>query len=88
MSEPIKAGDLVVVVRWPCCSGEVGWIFSVKELRTSSDGWCLRCGSKTGHTGAQLKASDGLGLVPVAWLKRIPPLSELEGERQDEALVA
>lgn len=46
MTEPIKKGDLVMVVKpTPCCgnAGSLGRVFRVGSLRAFT-GWCLRCG--------------------------------------------
>ena len=76
---PIQVGDLVVVVN-TCCppataNGDifrVGALFDTKTM-------CQICGHRNHGLHAGLRqTSSG---VPVPWLKRIPPLEELEGER-------
>lgn len=84
----IKTGDLVMVVRGRhCCNTEAsakwfGYIFRVAGLEDVSDRRCKDCGDQRPMITA-LRASD-----PIGWdvnrLKRIPPLSELEGERTQE----
>ena len=97
MSEPIKVGDLVAVVkpgRARCCDGGLGAIFTVtsigKPLRSNGGtGWscsfCGRSGNFTApDTDAVAEGLEGVTGIPVRRLKRIPPLSELEGERTQE----
>ncbi len=78
----IKVGDLVVVVRWPhehCNS--LGHILSIAALAPSSQ--CRVCGYISTETSA---VTEDHWAVPLSWLKRIPPLEELEGQRTEEKL--
>lgn len=91
MSEPIKVGDLVVMVR-ACCSqraedrsGFFGKPFTVADIRTPFV-LCPNCGWET--TAPKAYAAHNKGGVMVAWLKRIPPLSELEGDSISEGDLA
>jgi len=77
-----------------------GWVYRVESIeRQIGGGWfCNRCGTRdiapeamygaTGHrkpAGVNLlKAGRGPAAIPLQWLKRIPPLDELEGERTEE----
>ena len=80
MSEPIKAGDLVQVVRWPCCGVYLGRVFRVDFIgEGSSEYLCKKCGGAHGAATA-MHAEDARNCFPVPYLKRIPPLSELEGQ--------
>lgn len=99
MSEPIKAGDLVIVVR-DCCGNSLGRIATVEQTNPADDWAALwQCGV----CRATLKSAMSLvrlpeisaapekpsrGWWPTAWVKRIPPLSELEGENRKEELTA
>ena len=93
MSEPIKVGDLVVVVR-TCCGSLYNAIAGIPWIvnSTFSDSWaCIRCGTP-GH-GVLAVAAEPYGdghhsRAPISWLKRISPLSELEGEKRDEEITA
>lgn len=87
MSEPIKAGDLVVVVRGAECCGTsktVGAVLTVKGPAMHKTQRCGRCGDRR-LTEDDLRLSNGYTYKPYR-LKRIPPLSELEGEKRDEEL--
>lgn len=89
MSEPIKVGDLVMVMRNHCNDHAVGTIFQVRSLLGDQFTYCPRCGSK-GHFGelAELEFSGFHNRMPLSWLKRIPPLEELQTYRQtDETTV-
>ena len=85
MSRPIAVGDLVQVVRKTCCEGWLGTTYTVKELRTVSGNYaCIKCG-ETGTRETPWIVAYPMGHA--IWnLKRIPPLSELEGERTEEKL--
>lgn len=85
MDRPIQVGDLVQIVRWPHkCTPQSGWPrlgtpFVVEAIDTCC---CGICGERTG-----IGAGNGLGRgAPLSWLKRIPPLEELEGQRTEETL--
>lgn len=91
MSDRIDVGDLVVVVKWPCCGEWIGIIYRVASMEVMPHAQCRTCGR---HHGKQLvalreKQQDGgvLG-VPLAWLRKLPPLAEPESERTDEEIEA
>lgn len=92
MSErPISVGDLVYVAR-PCpyCgyADDLGTVFKVFELYKSSEAITC-CGKGAGEWAVcatnPKNHNDGFDL---AWLKRIPPPDELEGEQHKEELTA
>ena len=92
MSEPIKAGDLVQIVRWPCCGAGVGFVFVVHKLTAIGefDLACSRCNAP--HPASKFALSAGsiasrLG-APLPWLKRIDPLPESEREEREEGIPA
>ena len=92
MSEPIKAGDLVMVVRPYCLCGTgiaIGRIFAVKRLKALPQVLCSQCKTirpeVAAYTGGTVK-SGAPEVIPVYALKRIPPLGELEGEQRKEEL--
>ena len=95
MNEPIKVGDLVMVVRGHECVMQIagGVPFTVTALLSpTGGGWhCPVCNKRNAGpnvVGAEgFRASKGRGL-PLHWLKRIPPLSELEGEQRKEEINA
>lgn len=87
MSEPIKVGDLVMIVCQCCSDDYLGQIFTVQELAQGSE--CDDCGAQDDRPSAILELENAEYLawgLPMSWLKRIPPLSELEGEKRDEKL--
>lgn len=97
MSEPIKEGDLVAVVRpTPCCASTVGMgsVYTVVHLGRFSL-QCLCCGEvfedETQAAQFFIEASPGKTYPTghlISRLKRIPPLEELEGEKRDEEIAA
>lgn len=79
--ESIEVGDLVMLVRQHCTNKASGEIAKVTHFE--------RCALRCSHCGTPLGSdevvfTDGRIRAPRAWLKRIPPLSELEGERTQE----
>jgi len=87
MSErPIQVGDLVQVVRWPCCGRYLGNIFKVEEISSSDSALCFECGARSGPSGFYAAPEKYNRGAPVSWLKRIPPLEELEGQRTEEGI--
>lgn len=89
MSEPIKAGDLVQVVR-PCCSHQLDQtIFVVGEVVPSPCiAFCRGCGHEAPAGTLVARVEESAIGKELAWLKRIPPLSELEDEKQREEIEA
>jgi hypothetical protein len=87
MDKPISVGDLVMVVR-DCCGQYLGLTFRVEKVWTPSQGViCTECRVDFGSISvAETGMPKGIpaGRLPLSWLKRIPPLSELEGEKTQE----
>lgn len=79
---PIQVGDMVQVVRWPCCGMRLGAIRTVEKFRQVSSLKC--CGCWAEHSGMFAYLDNGE--CPAEWLKRLPPLSELESSKTDEPL--
>jgi len=97
MSEPIGVGDLVMVVRGHSCVMErLGGVpYRVKHIAPQRNGgWhCSRCGTwdiapeelvGAGFEGVHV-AGNG---IPLGWLKKIPPLSELDDVKRDVEITA
>jgi hypothetical protein len=84
----IKAGDLVMVVKPTICCGRAifGKPFTAGPVRMSTDpswcGWCSTANAATMIT----ELPDGT-VIPLWRLKKIPPLSELEGKERERELV-
>jgi len=92
MSEPIKPGDLVVVVRPSLCTGaneDVGRVFRVGAVCPGEgiSKHCQSCG-KSHEPLHMMYAEASDGWFPFARLKRIPPLSELDDVKRDEEITA
>lgn len=83
MTERIAVGDVVWIAKpTPCCgnTGAIGRVFHVSEIKTAS--WpCNYCGKCRESRAAKV---DSRYFVDTLRLKRIPPLSELEGQRTEE----
>lgn len=85
MSEPIKAGDLVMVTK-SCCTQFVRTpVFTVTELMNDGDTFCCYgCGAKLNYSAWGIDEGPGYRSgYPLPWLKKIDP-TELE-ERNEEA---
>ena len=86
---PIQVGDLVVIVKTPpCgCTNGLGKIYRVLGIdKGPGNNWCAYCEKFFGsHISAIFSENSGAALYR---LKRIPPLSELEGEKCDEEIHA
>jgi hypothetical protein len=87
----IKVGDLVAVIRYPCCGAYLGVIMQVTRLtHTFEDYQCEKCRHWHGLNHIDSAIDDnkvrGTGRhFPLAWLRKIPPLAELnEVERKEE----
>lgn len=80
MSKPIGIGDTVIVVRWPHEHGpdRIGEPFVVAHIRFGVK--CSVCNELFLQRAASPAERPGFG-IPLSWLKRIPPLEELEGQR-------
>lgn len=89
MREPIKAGDFVVIIQG-CCDrameGVVGLHATVLRFFDDPGHLCCFCNSPIPTKRAELDHAEWNS--PVPWLKRVPPLSEMEGEKRDEEITA
>lgn len=86
MSGAIKAGDLVIVVATHCDESILGRIVPVDSVGAYPNCWCTHCNS---HVSGPIAMLNGQWWgVPTRWLKRIPPLEELEDVKQDEEITA
>jgi hypothetical protein len=85
---PIQVGDLVQVVRSCCdrapCYGDIFTVGAIRESFTQCS-FC-RSANRGLHGGTRIEGNSGVGGVPLEWLKRFPPLEELEGQRTEESL--
>jgi hypothetical protein len=93
MSNEIKVGDLVQVVKEsPCAVGgmkSIGMIFRVADMGPCTDEvGCRWCGG-VHYPAETLMATKKLGWRVAAYrLKRIPPLDELDDVKRDEEITA
>lgn len=89
--KPISVGDLVVVVR-SHCGQHIGEVHRVIAMDDAPNFACSFCDTVLGPISCALvtDSPDGRKLYrpPLSWLKRIPPLEELEGEKRDEEITA
>lgn len=88
MDKPIKVGDLVMVVKATPCCGIYQTTHPVFRVSGFEKDYfhCRFCGQ--GRKVLAANVADTFWLCDVDRLKRIPPLSELEGERRDEEITA
>jgi len=88
MSEPLKVGDLVMVIKIPCtCLDDLNG--HVEQIVSAKSGWiCPRCGTfNASEIVYELPVGISSFVRPARCLKKIPPLSELDGQRSQEKLV-
>ena len=85
--EPIKTGDTVEVVD-VCICGDAKHLlgrYTVVETTTERVRFITTCGKTDIFTRLALVTLDGIhDYFPVRWLRRVPPLSELEGKETQE----
>ena len=87
MTDPIKPGDLVIVIRWPCCGAFLGYPMVVDEIRsaTHATGICSEC--QRAITRMDYVVGDQYRF-PLPWVKKCEPGGEHEETRQPEELAA
>ena len=92
MSREIQVGDLVIMVKGHSCLLEIvaGIPFTVTAIEACcGGGWtCNMCFRR--DQGPNAPAAQGFRNtnIPLPWLKRIPPSSELENVQQNEEIPA
>ena len=88
----LKAGDLAMVVKYPCCGAALGRIFSIAKIwGFQTEAYILICYSC--HTETRFRGQSALGplvdserhtdAIPTAWLRKIDPLAEPERELEE-----
>ena len=86
----IAPGDLVQIVR-DCCGIYVGQTFFVARMMGASLHRCQTCGYKSEqalvYTGQPQNGFNAC-YVPLAWLKKFPPLAELGDVKQEDEIAA
>jgi hypothetical protein len=90
VSKPISVGDLVVIVKAHCDDSARDWLGrfrTVSAIHSGSNSKCAYCDRHVNHGGLIACFTEGRH-HPIDYLKRIPPLSELEGEKHKEELTA
>ncbi len=88
MSGPIRAGDLVLVLRNHCSDRYVGHVYSVLRVINSAS-YCGTC--LVEMPPQQIAVLDGFRRgagLPLPYLKRLPPLGELERDEIVRELTA
>jgi hypothetical protein len=89
MSDAIKVGDLVQIVRArECCPQHTAWglIYTVTKIKTTVYKCCFCDTRYNNNNPSTMVWGEGtIGASPHR-LKRIPPLDELEGQRTEEDL--
>lgn len=86
MDRPIQVGDLVQVVKSCCDRHTRSPVFVVSKIFPAGDEECLFCDHKFKRV---IEAGDEEGWsYPLEWLKRIPPLEELEGVEREAKVPA
>lgn len=87
MSDPIKKGDLVALVK-PCpycgCGSDIGMIFVAGRILLITEPTDC-CGNTSADYIIEDGHPDGGGQLLRCCIK-IPPMSELEGQRTEEDL--
>lgn len=84
---PIKAGDLVCVVRGSCLCVR-GHFFRVGKILRAEACFCRACAITRFYHVVAVNSNPGetVNAAPLEWLQRIPPLSDLEHDHHPEAL--
>lgn len=84
----IKPGDLVMVVRWPCCQRKLGVIYKVAGFNISPRlcqcAYCLEFGPRE----PTAYDSEFCHSTPVSWLLKIDPPAIPEAIERKEELPA
>lgn len=88
--KPLQVGDLVRVAKWLSCGCKLNWVFRIGGMvpRPMQPMMCSLCYYAETHRPEDAAFSDGGAFIgaPLSWLRRIPPLSELESTRTEETL--
>lgn len=87
----IQVGDLVMIVRPDCdlsarlVGGRIGKVESIGSLPANIEPFCDGCGRRYSVSECTSVCGE---FPPLSWLKKIPPLSELEETTHREEIHA
>lgn len=86
--QSIRVGDVVQVVRWPCCGVLLGYVFTVGSINQFPGEWrCCHCKAIAPNGEWAVSAEDAVNVGGhITWLKRIPPLDELDGKKSEDEM--
>jgi hypothetical protein len=79
---------LVIILRGCCDDSEIGSIRTVDRIKSSPPLECSACGYRPQGSYAVWNKGFYEWGRPLSWLKRIPPLGELEDAREEETISA
>ena len=87
--KPISVGDLVMVVRWPCCGYHLGKVFTV----VSQSVGILECANchtvfRGGHQSESDLPNGNVCWAETSWLKRLDPDALKDEQPTREELTA
>ena len=74
--KPISVGDLVMVVRWPCCGLILGYIARVSNIDHMRGTYCVECRrvyNNEPNADFFYQGPGSLACAPLSCLKRIDP---------------
>lgn len=87
MDETIRKGDLFRIIHAHCDASAkcIGRFYVASDVTTTGTGICKLCGKPAGlpPTVAIVEFGSG-GRWPMPWVKKVPPLDELEGQKTQE----
>jgi hypothetical protein len=83
----IGVNDVVWVAKWPCCGHNLGFTGTVINIRAHNGTLtCSHCKAKYPARSELLVNIDNRIVAAMPWLRKIPPLGELEGQRTQEPI--
>jgi hypothetical protein len=87
----IKVGDLVMLIKTCGChtnTNVAGYISVVSKITAVTDMPCQNCGKQWPSSVNFPIGKWGDACVPASWVKKIPPLDELEKEQERKEITA
>ena len=76
----IQEGDIVVIVRWPCCGQWLGMVMTVQQFNLDlPDNEICECGGcGATHPWMFTFYNEMKGIVPLSWVRKLKPLTSEE----------
>lgn len=86
--QALQPGDLAIVIREHCVIQPLGKIVTIGSTPPPDDCSCMKCFTRVTLPLVNIIEGNVDGFWPIAWLRKLPPITESESEKHEEEVEA